>query len=356
MLDLKNTWRAALGALGVSALTLGGGAVSAAAPRASASLNGAGSTFVAPLMQGAWIPGYTAKHSGVQINYNPTGSGTGISLWTAGQVDFAASDALLNSTQDSAAAAKCGSSVTKIPATIGAVALVYNLPGVDTGLKLTPRIVAGIFLGQVREWSDVSIKHLNPGVTLPQKPIQVVHRSDGSGTSYIVTTYLSQINAVWKSKVGSGSTVNWPVGLGAKGSAGVSAAVGSTPGAISYVDLAYAIKNHLSYVTLQNKAGAYVAPSALSASIAANSFAGSLPADLQQVIVNSPASRAYPITGYSYIFLCGKQSGDKGRTLVDFVKYAVTSGQMGAAPRYYAPLPAKVQARDMAALNAIKVS
>ncbi len=348
---------AALSAATAGALLIAGltSPAQAAAPRASISLKGAGSTFIGPLMLGGWIPGYAAKHSNVTIDYALTGSGTGISLWSAGTTDFAGSDALLKPDQEQAAAARCKSSVVKIPATIGAVALIYNLPGVKPGLKLTPDIIARIFLGQIHEWSDVRIRHLNPGVNLPMRPIQVVHRSDGSGTSYITTNYLAAVSPTWNSKVGAGSTVNWPVGIGAKGSGGVTAQVKQTQGAISYVDLAYAINAKLDYAQVQNKSGNYIAPSAAAASAAAASFAGSMPKDLQQVIVNSAAPTAYPISGYSYIFLCGALSGDKGRALVDFVHYAVTAGQMDAAPRYYAPLPPAVQAKDVAALMSIKV-
>ena len=328
--------------------------VHAAAPHAAVQLNGAGSTFIGPLMLGGWIPGYTKIHSDVKINYALTGSGQGISLWTAGTTDFAGSDALLSAAQEAAGATHCGNGgVTTLPATIGAVALIYNLPGVSNGLKLTPSLVAGIFLGQIHTWNDSRIARLNPGVHLPSRAIQVVHRSDGSGTTYITTHYLSAVSGMWSSKVGAGSTVSWPTGLGAAKSSGVAAAVSRTAGTISYVDLAYAIANKLMYATVQNRAGQYVAPGVASAGEAANSFASSMPANLQQVIVNSAARNAYPITGYSYVFVCTAQVGDKGRTLIDFLRYAVTSasGQSAATPRYYAPLPTSVQARDAAALR-----
>jgi phosphate transport system substrate-binding protein len=329
--------------------------VHAAAPRATVALQGAGSTFVAPIMQGKWIPTYTKLHSNVQISYNPTGSGTGISLWSAGSTDFAASDALLNTTQEAKARTTCNSDVIKLPVTIGAVALIYNLPGVQSGIKLTPDLIVKIFMGQIKEWGDLRIQRLNPGLKLPMRPIFVVHRSDGSGTTFIVTSYLSQVSKTWAGQVGSGSTVNWPTGSGAKGSSGLSAVVAQTQGGIGYVDLAYAIKNKLDYATLQNKAGKYIAPGVVSATAAANSFAGSMPADLQQIIVNSPAENAYPITGYSFMFLCRGLSGDKGHTLVDFATYVVTKGQSDAASLYYAPLPKSVQSKDLAAITKILI-
>jgi len=356
----KNTARpwltlAAAGATGAILLNGVAAPVHAAAPRATVALQGAGSTFVAPLMQGKWIPGFTKQHSNVQISYNPTGSGTGISLWSAGSTDFAASDALLSSTQEAKAKTTCNSDVIKLPVTIGAVALFYNLPGVQSGIKLTPDIVAKIFLGQIKEWGDLRIQRLNPGLKLPMRPIYVVHRSDGSGTTFILTNYLSQISKTWAGQVGSGATVNWPTGSGAKGSAGVSAVVAQTQGAIGYADLAYAIKNKLNYASVQNKSGKYVAPGIASATAAANSFAGSMPSDLQQIIVNSPAAGAYPITGYSYMFLCRGLSGDKGHTLVDFATYVVTKGQSDAPSLYYAPLPKSVQDKDVAAINRVLI-
>jgi len=356
--------RTGAAALGVTALTLGATGASAAshiaaAPRASVVLNGAGSTFIVPLLQGAVIPQFTKANPNVQVNYQPVGSGTGISLFTKGQVNFAGSDALLTPAQSNAATGQCGGGqsggVLKIPTTIGAVALIFNLPGVQTGLKLSSSVVANIFLGMVTNWSDPSIKSLNPGVNLPNTAIQTVHRSDGSGTTYIFTHYLATISPDWKSKVGGGgTTVNWPNGTGAAKSSGVTAAVGSTQGAVGYVDLAYAIQNNQTYAYLQNSSGNFVAPSADSASVAADSFAKSMPSDLQQLIVNSPAAKAYSLSGYSYIFMCGRQSGTTGKTLVSFVRYAVTTGQNFARQLYYAPLPKSVQALDTKALGNIR--
>lgn len=349
---------AALGALGVGALALTSTPAAAAHPQA-VTLNGAGSTFVYPIMSGKWIPNFynTKSGSGVKINYQSTGSGAGISLFTKGQVNFAASDALLNAAQENAARLQCGGGssggVFHIPVTIGAVSLIYNLNGVKN-LKLTPSVVAGIFTGQINNWSDAQIKRINPGVTLPSLAIQTVHRSDGSGTTYIFTHYLADVSSQWMSTVGKGgSTVSWPNGTAAAGSNGVSAAVGQQQGAIGYVDLAYAISNNLSYATVQNKSGAYVAPSVKSASAAADAFVKSMPSDNQQLIVNASGKSAYPISGYSYIFMCNRQSGPVGRTLTDFVRYVVTSGQSYATSLYYAPLPSSVQKRDTAALDSI---
>ncbi len=355
--------RTGAAALGVTALTLGATGASAAshtaaAPRASVVLNGAGSTFIAPLLQGAVIPQYTKANPNVQINYNPIGSGAGIALFTKGSVNFAGSDALLSAAQANAATSQCGGGqsggVIKIPATIGAVALFFNLPGVQTGLKLSSDVVANIFLGKVTNWSDPSIKSLNPSVNLPNLAIQTVHRADGSGTTYIFTHYLSAISPQWSSSVGSGATVNWPNGSGAKGSSGVAAAVQQTQGAIGYADLAYAIQNSLPYAYLQNAKGNFIAPSSTSASLAANSFAKAMPSDLQQIIVNSSDPKAYPLTGYSYIFMCGRQTGSIGHTLLSFVKYEVTTGQKFAGQLYYGSIPSSVQKLELTALGNVR--
>lgn len=339
---------------GGAALLLGAlqvGSTLAAPGRASVTISGAGSTFVAPVLTGQWVPDYTKAHSSVQIAYDGIGSGAGISLLTRGNIQFAGSDALLSAAQEKLIVAQCRSGVLKIPVTIGAVALIYNLPGVKSGLRLTPGVIASIFLGTISNWNDKQIQALNPGVTLPSLPISTIHRADGSGTTYITTHYLAQVSPQWQSKVGSGATVSWPNGTGAPKSSGVSAAVLRTPGGISYVDLAYAVSNNISYAVVQNKSGAYVAPGVDSASAAADSFARSMPADLQQIIVNSPAATAYPITGYSYFFMCARENTDRGHALVDFVRYVVGAGQAYVKTLYYAPLPASVQKLDTAALS-----
>ena len=355
----KKAISSGIAALGVGALALTSTPAAAAQPHAGISISGAGSTFVAPIMNGSWIKGYTAKSSNVNIDYQATGSGAGISLWTKGQTDFAGSDALLNPVQENAARNQChggySGGVFKIPVTIGAVALIYNLPGVAS-LKLTPGVIAQIFLGQITNWSDPQIKKLNPGVSLPSTPVQIVHRADGSGTTYIFSHYLSSTSSIWTSKVGKGgATITWPTGTGATGSSGVTQAVQGQPGAISYVDLAYAISAKVSYATVQNKAGQYVQPSVASASVAADGYANSMPSDLQQLIVNSPSKKAYPVSGYSYIFMCTNQRSVKGQALVSFVRYVVTTGQSAASQLYYAPLPKSVQKLDIDALDKIMV-
>lgn len=363
MVKRTHILRAGATALGVTALTVtasvANAAVPAAAPKANVTISGAGSTFIAPLLQGAVIPGFTKANPNISVDYQAIGSGAGISLFAKGSVNFAGSDALLNAVQDSQLKSQCGGGrsggVVKIPTTIGAVAIIFHLDGVKTGLHLNPTVLGNIFEGKITAWSDPAIKALNPSVALPNVAIQTVHRSDGSGTTYIFTHYLSTVDSSWASGPGAGTTVVWPGAnaLGAAKSAGVSAAVNQTNGAISYVDLAYAVQNNLSYAYVQNSKGQFVAPSSSSASVAADSFSKKMPADLQQLIVNSSAKNAYPISGYSYIFLCGHESGSIGRAVVQFVKYAVTTGQASATQLYYAPLPKSVQNLDNAALSKI---
>jgi len=358
VLRSKQVISASIAALGVGALALTSTPAAAARPHAPITINGAGSTFINPIMAGQWIPAYQHAHPDVTINYQSVGSGTGISYWNKGQVNFAGSDALLNAVQLNASKANCGGGygggALTLPATIGAVSLVYNLPGV-ANLKLSPEVVAGIFLGQITTWSDPQIQRLNGGTKLPSTAIQTVHRADGSGTTYIFTHYLADVSSVWKSTIGpGGTTAKWPNGVGATGSQGVSSAVSGQPGSISYVDLAYAISAKLSYATVKNKSGQYVAPSSDSASVAAGGFVSKMSvSNLQQLIVNSPSKGAYPITGFSYIFMCSNQRSATGQALVDFVRYSVTTGQKVARQLFYAPLPSSLQRLDTQALDAI---
>lgn len=359
MVSGKKVVGAGIAALGVGALALTSTPAAAAHSRAGITISGAGSTFVAPIMNGAWIKGYQAKNSNVNIDYQATGSGAGISLWTKGQTDFAGSDALLSSVQENSAKNQChggySGGVFKIPVTIGAVSLIYNLPGVSN-LKLTSGLIAQIFLGQIKTWNDAQIQKINGSAKLPSTPIQIVHRADGSGTTYIFSHYLSATSSIWTSQVGKGgATIAWPTGTGATGSSGVTQAVQGQPGAISYVDLAYAISAKVSYATVQNKAGQYVQPSVAAASVAADGYANSMPSDLQQLIVNSPSKNAYSVSGYSYIFMCTNQRSAKGQALVSFVRYVVTDGQAAASQLYYAPLPKSVQKLDTSALDKITI-
>ncbi len=285
-------------------------------------------------------------------------SSAGIALFTGGSANFAASDALLDATQTNLALGQCGGAqaggVVTIPAAIGAAALFFNVPGVHTGLKVSPAVVASIFLGQVTTWSDPAIQRLNPGVALPPLAIRPIHRVDGSGTTSIFTQYLAAVSSAWRSRVGAGSTVPWPTGVGATGSAGVAAAVQQTPGGIGYADLAYAVLTTLPYASVRNARGAFIDPSSDAATAAAASFAASMPSDLRQIIVNSTDPTAYPISGYSYLIMCGHQADAAGHALLDFVRYETTTGQTFARQLSYGAIPESVRARTLAALGRVR--
>jgi len=324
--------------LGVAAV-LG---LSAAPAAAQVKLTGAGATFPNVIYQN-WMLTYNQANPGVQLNYQSIGSGGGIRQFSDKTVDFGATDAPMT---DSAIAAIQGN-VLHIPTVLGAVVVTYNLPGVTQQLKFTPALIADIFLGKLTKWNDARITAVNPGLRVPDMDILVVHRSDGSGTSYIWTDYLSKVSPEWKDKVGKGTSVNWPVGLGGRGNEGVAATVNQTPGAIGYVELAYARGNRLPYGQVQNRCGAFINPT-LEATTAA--FAAALPSmgantDFRVSITDPEAADAYPIASMTYLLL-RKQYEDaaKATALVKFVWWAETEGQAKAAPLGYAPLPAGLRA------------
>lgn len=319
--------------LGVAAV-LG---MSAAPLAAQTKLTGAGATFPNIIYQN-WMLTYNQANPGVQLNYQSIGSGGGIRQFSDKTVDFGGSDAPMT---DSAIAAIQGN-VLHIPTVLGAVVVTYNLPGVTQQLKFTPVLIADIFLGKVTKWTDARISAANPGLRLPDMDILVVHRSDGSGTSYIWTDYLSKVSPEWKDKVGKGTSVNWPVGLGGKGNEGVAATVNQTPGAIGYVELGYAAPNKLPFAQVQNRAGKFISPT-LAATTAA--FAGALASmnpntDFRVSITDPEGADAYPICSMTYLLL-RKQYDDPVKTeaLIKFVWWAETVGQDKATSLGYAPLP-----------------
>lgn len=326
-------------------------AATSAAPAAMVQLTGAGSTFDYPLFSKVFKD-YQAK-TGVQVNYQSVGSGSGVTQLTKQTVDFGASDFPLNDEQTKAAEA-AGGPVVHVPVTMGAVSVGYNLP-ID-GLKLDGDTLSGIYLGAITKWNDAKIAALNPGVTLPSTPIAVVHRSDGSGTTFIFTSYLAAVSPEWKQKVGASGSVNWPVGIGAKGSEGVSGQVTNTPGGVGYFELAYAKENNIKSAIMKNAAGKFVEPSVKGASAAGAGAASNMPADLKAVFVNAPGDTSYPIAGFSWIIVFKDQKDKvKGQELVDLLKYVVTTGQQYAEPLYYAPLPKAVQDLDLKAISTITV-
>ena len=330
-----------------------GAAPAAATSTGGGGLTGAGATFPYPIYS-KWFTDYAGK-TGVKINYQPIGSGGGIRQLQEQTVDFGASDAPMS--DDEISKAK-GGPVQHIPTVLGAVCITYNVPEITQPLKLTGDLIADIFLGKVTKWNDSRIAALNKGVTLPNRDLVVVHRSDGSGTSYIFTDYLSAVSPAWKTSPGKGKDINWPTGLGAKGNDGVTGQVKQTPGAIGYVELAYARQNKLPVASLRNAAGQYVAPSIDAVTAAAAGAAGKLPpnSDYRVSIVNAPGAQAYPISSFTWILLYKTQpNAEKGKQLLDFLKWALHDGEQTASRLDYAPLPTPLIARLDSTLATIKV-
>lgn len=309
----------------------------------SNSLTGAGSTFVYPLMS-KWVSDFQSSHSGVQINYQSIGSGGGIQQLKKGLVDFGASDAALDDQQ-----LKEMPAVVQIAESAGPVCITYNLPDLKQPLRLSASTLAGIYLGKITSWHDRAIASDNPGAKLPNTNIVVAHRSDGSGTSNIFTTYLAKVNPEWEKRVGKGISVNWPVGLGGKGSEGVTGIVKQTPGGIGYVELTYATENKLPVAQVRNRAGSWVAPTADGTTAAIDAFSQDLAKDIRTAIVDPPASAkdAYPISGLTFL-LIPKEGKDPGKTqtLKSFVQYVITQGQDEAGSLAYAKLPSTLQQED----------
>ncbi len=312
----------------------------AAASTASAfTITGAGSTFDAPFFSLAFAK-YHQQHPAVTIGYSAVGSGAGIAAFTANKVNFGASDVPLTTAEQAAAT---GGPAVQVPVDLGAEVVVYHLTLPSGGrLHLTGPVIARIFLGQITNWADPAITALNPGINIPSEPITVVHRSDGSGTTYIFSNYLSAISAAWASKVGTGKTLHWPVGIGADGNPGVASTVADTPDSIGYVERSYSKGPILSYAAIRNQAGRYVIPSTASIAAAAAQKPGITPTDF--AIVNEPGPSSYPICGYSWALIYAHQpSQATGEALVTLMDWLTHTGQAYAAAASYVPLPAKIQ-------------
>lgn len=311
-------------------------------------ISGAGSTFINPVMT-RWTADFTKLHPNILINYQSIGSGGGIQQVKAKTVDFGASDVALKDDQLAAM-----QPLVQIPETAGPVCITYNLPGLDQPLKLSPDALAGIFLGTIKNWQDPKLVKENPGVKLPKLPVVVSHRSDGSGTTGIFTTYLSAVSPDWKTKVGAGTAVSWPVGIGGKGSEGVTGNIRNSPGAIGYVELSYAQQNNLPTALIENAAGKFVAPTADGTTADIAAFTSELNQDPRQPIVNPPASApdAYPISGLTFL-LVPKDGTDaaKRAALKEFIQYIITDGQATAGSLNYAPLPDGVKQYDQQQLQ-----
>ncbi len=315
-------------------------------------INGAGATFPYPIYS-KWFSEYQKVSPEVNFNYQSIGSGGGIKQISAETVDFGASDAALTNDQLRAAPGK----LLHIPMVAGAVVVTYNIPGVSESLKMTPDAIAGIFLGKVKKWDDPAIADNNPDINLPAADIVVVRRSDGSGTTNIFTDYLSSISSEWKRKVGKGTSVNWPVGLGGKGNEGVAGTIKQTPNSVGYVELAYAEKNGLPYAQVQNKSGNFITPSLASTTKAIEGKLATMPDDFRVSLVDPDGAEAYSISGFTWILIYQKQKdAEKGQAMLDFLKWAVTDGQQHAEQLLYAPLPESIVAKIQAKLGEVQIA
>jgi phosphate transport system substrate-binding protein len=315
---------------------------------AQTTLNGAGATFPYPIYS-KWFSEYHKAHSDVQVNYQSIGSGGGIRQVLAGTVDFGASDGPMSDEQLGQAKVK----ILHVPTVLGAVVPAYNIPGVTGEVKFSAEALAGIFLGKITTWNDKALTAANPGVNFPNQPIVVIHRSDGSGTSYIFTDYLSKVSSEWKNGPGKGTSVKWPVGLGGKGNEGVAGMIRQMEGSIGYVELIYALQNKITYGSVKNVAGEFVKASLESVTTAAASVK-SMPADFRVSITNAPGKAAYPISSFTWLLIPTKsQDPNKGKIIADLLNWCTTDGQKLTAGLSYAPLPESVVERVKEAIKQV---
>lgn len=317
---------------------------------AAETINAAGATFPAPIYQ-KWFEEFHKMHSAVQINYQSIGSGGGIRQLTEGTVDFGASDMPMTNEQ---LAKITRYKVLHFPTVLGGVVPTYSVSGVGS-LKFTGSTLAGIYLGMIKKWNDEAIKKDNPGVNLPNADITVVHRSDGSGTTFVWTDYLSKVSPEWKSKVGANTSVSWPVGLGGKGNEGVAGLVRQTPGAIGYVELIYAVQTKMDYGSVKNMAGNFVKANFNSVSEAAAGAAENMPADFRVSITNAPGKGTYPISSFTWMLIPETiPDATKRKDITEFLKWMMTAGQGYTEGMSYAPLPKPVVAKEMKQIALIK--
>jgi phosphate transport system substrate-binding protein len=311
-------------------------------------LNGAGATFPYPIYS-KWFSEYNKLHPDVQINYQSIGSGGGIRQVLNGTVDFGASDGPMTDAQLKEAKIK----ILHIPTVLGADVPAYNVPGISGEIKFTPEALAGIFLGKIQTWNDPALTQVNPGVNFPNQPIIVVHRSDGSGTTYIFTDYLSKVSKEWEATVGKGTSVKWPIGLGGKGNEGVAGQIRQLAGSIGYIELIYAVENKITYGSVKNSAGNFVKASLDGVTEAAASVKN-MPTDFRVSITNAPGKTAYPISSFTWL-LIPEQSKDpkKGKILADFLEWMVTDGQKMTGQLSYAPLPENVVEKVKVAIKQV---
>jgi phosphate transport system substrate-binding protein len=322
-------------------------APSAAPPPDPVLINGAGATFPYPIYS-KWFDEYHKLHPDIQFNYQSVGSGAGIRQIMEKTVDFGASDGPMTDDQLSQAKQKLGCDVLHFPTVLGAAVPTYNIPGVNAALKFTSEALANIYLGKITKWNDPAIAGQNSGVNLPSTDIVVVHRSDGSGTTYIWTDYLSKVSPDWKDKVGRNTSVNWPVGIGGKGNEGVSGLVKQTPGAIGYVELIYAIQNNLSYGLVQNSSGKFIKADLASVTAAAAGASKSMPDDFRVSITNAPGAMVYPISSFTWLLVPSQiTDATKRDDIKAFLRWMMTDGQKETEALAYAQLPKPVVAKEM---------
>jgi phosphate transport system substrate-binding protein len=332
-------------------LTLAALSASVTAAAQTIQINGAGATFPNPIYS-KWFSEYNKLHPNIQINYQPQGSGAGIKQLTSRTVFFGATDGPMTDEQLQAAPGK----IAHLPTVLGAVVPVYNIPGVSQELKFTGQLLADIYLGKITQWSDPAIARLNPGVNLPATAIAVVHRAEGSGTTYIWVDFLSKVSPEFKKTVGVAASVKWPTGVGAKGNEGVSGMVTQTPGTIGYVELVYALQNKITYGSVQNSSGAFVRASVDAVTAAAAAAVSVMPADFRVSITNPPGKDAYPIASFTWLlFYENAQDKNQSKVMMEFMKWALTEGQKYARDLGYAPLPQPLIDMELKALTRIKV-
>jgi phosphate transport system substrate-binding protein len=318
------------------------------------SINGAGATFPYP-MYSKWFDEYHRKNSNIQFNYQSIGSGGGIKQVTEGTVDFGATDGPMNDDQLKAFQDKHGSPILHFPTVMGADVPTYEIPGVNAELNFTPEALAGIFMGKITKWNDPAIAAANKGVNLPANDIVVVHRSDGSGTTYIWTDYLSRVSDDWKNKVGKGTSVNWPVGLGGKGNEGVAGLIKQTPYSMGYVELIYAVQNKMPYGKVKNSSGNFVKADLAGVTAAAAGAAKTIPDDFRVSITDAPGKAAYPISSFTWLLIPSKISDASKRDAIKgFAKWMLTDGQSQTEALSYAKLPKEVVAKEMKAVDSIQ--
>ena len=318
------------------------------------SLNAAGATFPYPIYS-KWFDAYHSQHSNIQINYQSIGSGGGIRQLTAGTVDFGASDMPMNDDQIKEFQSKNGSGILHFPTVLGAVVPMYNIPKVTAELKFTQKALAGIFLGTITKWNDPEITKANPGLSLPKDDIVVVHRSDGSGTTFIWTDFLSKVSPEWKSKAGSGTSINWPVGLGGKGNEGVSGLIKQTPDSIGYVELIYALQNSIEFGDVQNANGKFLKASLGGVTAAAAGAAKNMPDDFRVSITDAAGADAYPVSSFTWL-LIPQQIKDPAKrdAIKGFLKWMMTDGQGYNEGLAYAKLPKPVVDKELKAISKVQ--